>query len=110
MKQKTPNINNRKACVGSVYIMTHSFFSDVVRIGCTQEEPQHYVKSLSAKTPGDYSLVFHVQCDNPCYVKKRIQQHLSAQEYVQDFYQVTPAIAKRLLTRATLLIEKLKTF
>jgi len=93
--------------LGSVYVMTHSFFSDVIRIGCTPEDPKEYTKSLSAKTPGDYTLVFSLQCNNPCKVKKRIKQHLNAQEYVNEFYQVSADVAERLLTRETLIIPTL---
>jgi hypothetical protein len=30
---------------GNVYVMTHSFFSDVVRIGCTPTDPLEYAKT-----------------------------------------------------------------
>jgi len=98
---------NNEASVGNVYVMTHSFFSDVIRIGCTPEDPQEYVKSLSAKTPGEYTVVFSLQCSNPCKVKKRIQEHLNAQEYVKEFYQVPANVAERLLKRETLVIPTL---
>jgi len=100
---------NEKADVslGNVYVMTHSFFSDVIRVGCTPEDPQEYAKSLSVRTPGEYSLVFSLQCNNPCKVKKRIKEHLNAQEYVNEFYQVPAEVAQRLLTRETLIIPTL---
>jgi len=104
---KNSQKENTKALVGNVYVMTHSFFSDVIRIGCTPEDPQEYVKSLSAKTPGDYTLVFSLQCSNPCKVKKRIQAHLNAKEYVKEFYQVPAIVAERLLKRETLVIPTL---
>lgn len=31
---------------GNVYVMTHSFFSDVIRIGCTPENPPDYAKKF----------------------------------------------------------------
>lgn len=98
---------NKEASIGNVYVMTHSFFSDVVRIGCTPEDPQKYVKLLSAKTPGDYTLVFSLQCSNPCKIKKQIQAYLNAQEYVKEFYQVPAKMAERLLKRETLVIPTL---
>ena len=98
---------NDKDSVGNVYVMTHSFFSDVVRIGCTTEDPKEYVKSLSAKTPGDYTVVFSLECNNPCRVKKRIQEHLNAKEYVKEFYQVPAKVAEHLLKRETLVIPTL---
>jgi len=104
---KNSQQQNKKASVGNVFVMTHSFFSDVVRIGCTPEDPLEYVKSLSAKTPGDYTLVFSLQCSNPCNVKKRIQEHLNAKKYVEEFYQVPAIVAERLLKRETLVIPTL---
>jgi len=100
---------NLDVSLGSVYVMTHSFFSDVIRIGCTHEDPQEYTKLLSAKTPGDYQLVFSLQCNNPCKVKKRIKDHLNAKKYINEFYQVPAEIAERLLTREVLLIPTLNT-
>ncbi len=104
---KDLRLNNEKTLAGSVYVMTHSFFSDVVRIGCTVQDPKEYVKSLSAKTPGDYTLVYSLKCNNPCKVKKQIQGYLSAQEYVKEFYQVPATMAERLLKRETLMIPTL---
>ncbi|PCH94380.1 MAG: hypothetical protein COB83_11675 [Gammaproteobacteria bacterium] len=107
MKNSQLKTENKDVSLGSVYVMTHSFFSDVVRIGCTPGDPQEHAKSLSAKTPGDYTLVFSLQCSNPCKVKKRIREYLNAQEYVKEFYQVPAEIAERLLTRETLVIPTL---
>lgn len=107
MEQSQQQIESKEQSLGNVYVMTHSFFSDVIRIGCTPEDPQEYAKSLSAKTPGDYTLVFSLQCSNPCKVKKRIREHLNAQEYVNEFYQVPAEVAERLLRRETLIIPTL---
>lgn len=93
--------------LGNVYVMTHSFFSDVVKIGCTTEEPVEYAKALSAKTIGEYSVAYSLQCKNPCKVKKQIKKYLDAQEYVNEFYQVSPEVAKKLLKRETLVIPSL---
>lgn len=95
--------------LGNVYVMTHSFFSDVVKIGCTPEDPQEYAKSLSAKTIGEYSVVFSLQCSNPCKVKKQIREYLKAEEYTKEFYQVSPEMAAKLLRRETLKIPNLIT-
>jgi hypothetical protein len=91
--------------LGYVYVMTHSLFSDVVKIGCTPEDPKKYAKSLSAKTIGEYHVAFSLQCSNPCKVKKQIKEYLSAQEYVSEFYQVSPEVAGKLLRRETLKIS-----
>lgn len=90
--------------LGNVYVMTHSFFSDVIRIGCTTEDPETYAETLSKKTAGHYTLAFSLQCDNPCKVKKQIQSYLNTQEYVNEFYQVTTEVAERLLKREILRI------
>jgi hypothetical protein len=87
--------------------MTHSFFSDVIRIGCTTEDPKTYAKRLSEKTPGEYTLAFSLQCDKPCQVKSQIQTYLNAEEYVNEFYQVTTDVAERLLKRESLRIPML---
>ncbi len=89
---------------GNVYVMTHSFFSDVVRIGCTPKDPEDYAKQISQNTPGDYSVVFSLKCMNPCKVKKQIREYLNAQEYVNEFYQVPAEVAESLLKRETLRI------
>lgn len=107
MKNLPQQIENIDVDQGSVYVMTHSFFSDVIRIGCTSDDPQEYTKSLSAKTPGDYKLVFSQQCNNPCKVQQRIKEHLTAQEYVKEFYQVSAVVAERLLKREILIIPTL---
>jgi hypothetical protein len=112
-----PNTRESKALtakknvsLGNVYIMTHSFFSDVIKIGCTPEDPNEYAKLLSAKTIGEYSVVFTLQCDNPCKVKKQIKEYLKAEEYTKEFYQVSPKVAEKLLRRETLKIPSLVAF
>jgi hypothetical protein len=97
-------VQNCDKSLGNVYIMTHSFFSDVVRIGCTTENPKDYAKTLSKKTPGHYTLAFSLQCDNPCKVKKQIQTYLNTHKYANEFYQVTTEVAERLLKREVLRI------
>ncbi|PHR83932.1 MAG: hypothetical protein COA59_09840 [Colwellia sp.] len=107
MKNNPQSVKNNDKLLGNVYVMTHSFFSDVIRIGCTIEDPKEYAKTLSKKTPGDYTLAFSLQCDNPCKVKKQIQTYLNAQEYVNEFYQVSTEVAERLLRREILRIPML---
>jgi hypothetical protein len=89
---------------GFVYIMTHSFFSDVIRIGCTSDDPKKYAQSLSKNSPGDYSLVYSLACCDPCEVKKQIRAYLNAKKYVNEFYQVPAEVAVKLLKRETLKI------
>jgi hypothetical protein len=84
--------------------MTHSFFSDVVKIGCTIEDPQTYAKTLSAKTIGEYSVAFSLRCKSPCKVTKQIKSYLNAKEYVNEFYQIPADVAEKLLKRETLKI------
>jgi len=109
MKNITESASNSDVLLGNVFVMTHSFFSDVIRIGCTTEDPEVYVKTLSEKTPGNYTLVFSLQCENPCHVKKQIKTYLNAQEYVEEFYQVTAEVAKNLLKRESLRIPMINT-
>jgi hypothetical protein len=107
MKNIPQPAQSSEISLGNVYIMTHSFFSDVVRIGCTNEDPKIYAKTLSKKTPGEYTLAFSLQCDNPCQVKNQIQTYLNAEKYVNEFYQVTTNVAERLLKRESLRIPML---
>ena len=109
-ENRTETTTKKDIALGNVYVMTHSFFSDVVKIGCTTEDPQEYAKSLSAKTIGEYSVAFSLQCSNPCKVKKQIKSYLNAQEYVNEFYQVSPEVAEKLLRRKTLIIPSLNSF
>lgn len=95
--------------LGHVYVMTHSLFSDVVKIGCSAENPKEHAKLLSAKTIGDYSVVFSLACDNPCQIKRQVKAYLQAEEYVTGFYQVPIEVAGKLLKRETLIIPSLTT-
>jgi len=104
MNKSTSSLECNDISLGHVYVMTHSFFSDVVRIGCTKNEPEEYAKSLSVNTPGKYTLVFSLKCSNPCRIKKQIKQYLNAQKYVNEFYEVSPEVASKLLKRETLKI------
>ena len=70
MEDAAMPVDNSLNSVGNVYVMTHSFFSDVIKIGCTPNDPEAYAKELSAKSPGNYTLVYSVKCSNPCQVKK----------------------------------------
>jgi hypothetical protein len=104
MKNIPQPAQSSEVLLGNVYVMTHSFFSDVIRIGCTTEDPETYAKTLSEKTPGKYTLAYSLQCDNPCKVKSQIQSYLNAEEYVNEFYQVKTDVAERLLKRESLRI------
>lgn len=110
VKKTSQSTQNSNVSLGNVFVMTHSFFSDVIKIGCTTEDPEEYAKILSKKTPGNYTLAFSLQCDNPCKVKKQIKTYLNAQEYVDEFYQVTPEVAESLLKRESLRIPMLTSF
>jgi len=84
--------------------MTHSFFSDVIRIESTENDPQEYTQLLSNKAPGEYTLVYSIACIEPHKVKLQIKKYLNAQQYIDEFYQVSPELAKKLLKRETLKI------
>lgn len=96
--------SNNEASNGNVYVMTHSFFNDVIKIGCTPSDPDDYAKILSEKTPGEYTVVYSINCSSPCKVKKQIRSYLNAKEYVDGFYQVPAEVAENLLKRETLRI------
>lgn len=102
-------MNNNDIAIGNVYVMTHSFFSNVVRIGCTPDDPQKYSELLSSSTPGDYTLVYAIECKNPCHVKKQIREYLQAKKYVNEFYEVSTEVATKLLKRETMRISILDT-
>ena len=95
---------------GNVYIMTHSIFSNVIKIGCTPDDTEAYAKSLSAKGPGDYKLYFSLPCNNPCQVKKQLRKHFVAEQYVNEFYEVSPEVAKSALKRELMKIPVLSTY
>ena len=107
MEDSIKSKDKQNTAEGNVYVMKHSFFSDVIKIGCTPNDPEEYAKSLSAKSPGTYSLIFSLKCNNPCQVKKQIKNYLNAQEYTNEFYQVPAEIAAKLLKRETLRIPML---
>ncbi len=96
--------NNADISTGNVYVMSHSLFSNVIRIGCTPEDPLDYAKSLSATTPGTYTLVYALQCKNPCQVRQQIREYLQAKKYVNEFYEITAEVAEKLVKRETLRI------
>ncbi|MGB2740207.1 MAG: GIY-YIG nuclease family protein [Cognaticolwellia sp.] len=104
MKNTDKENDNDDISYGNVYVMTHSFFNDVIKIGCTPIDPEEYALALSAKTPGNYKVVFSLKCANPCKVKKQIREYLNAKEYVNEFYQVPADVAETLLKRETLRI------
>ncbi len=109
MKNSHQQLASKDVTHGNICVMKHSFFSDVIRIACTPEDPKEYAKSLSASTPGDYTLIYAQLCNDPCKIKNRIKEHLSAQMYTKEFYQVPVDVAKRLVKREILRIPALST-
>jgi len=107
MDNSQQGINRDNVAFGNVYIMTHSIFSNVIKIGCTTDDTEEYAKSLSAKGPGDYKLYFSLACDNPCLIKKKLREHFIAEQYVNEFYEVSPEIAKNVLKRELMKIPVL---
>ncbi len=104
MENTEQHSKNDNVSYGNVYVMTHSFFSDVIKIGCTPKNPDEHAKQMSENTPGDYKVDFSLKCMHPCKVKKQIREYLNAQEYVNEFYQVPAEVAESLLKRETLRI------
>lgn len=93
---------NSPITTGNVCVLTHSFFSDVVRIGCTATDPDEYAKALSAKSPGEYTVVYALACQNPSSINKQVQQYLTSKKYIDEFYQTSVDVAAKLLKRTTL--------
>lgn len=91
----------------NICIMTHSFFSDVIRIELTDNDPKDYALSLSQSTPGNYSVVFSLECEQANNVVSRIKDYLSNKKYVSEFYEVSPKFVEQLLKRETLRIPVL---
>ncbi|WP_232771275.1 GIY-YIG nuclease family protein [Colwellia sp. 75C3] len=87
--------------------MTHSIFSDVIKIGCTPADIVEYTKSLSAKSPGQYELFFSLPCDNPCQITKQLRKHFDAKQYINEFYEVSPEAARNALKREVMKIPVL---
>jgi hypothetical protein len=107
IKNSPQSITDNHVTFGHVYIMTHSIFSSVIRIGCTPNDTVEYSKYLSANNPGDYQLYFSLACDNPCEIKKQLRKHFNGKKYVNEFYEVSPEIAKSVLKREIMKIPAL---
>lgn len=107
MKNTPQPTQSCEILLSNVYVMTHSFFSDVIRIGCTTQDPETYAKTLSEKIPRKYTLIFSLQCENPCKVNNQIETYLKAEGNINEFYQVSTDIAERLLKRESLRIPML---
>lgn len=99
------NIVKGQAAEGNVYVMTHSIFSNIVRIGCTSRPPEEYAKVLSKNIPGDYDVVFQLFCKNPCQIKQQVKEYLSEKKYVNEFYEVAPERVAKLIKNESLKIS-----
>lgn len=89
---------------GNVYIMKHSLFSDVIRIGCTPDDPIHYTQTLSKKSPGSYTLLYAQACQQPCKVTRKVRRYLTEKNYINEFYEVSPSCAIKLFKQEVLRI------
>jgi len=95
---------------GYVYVMTHSFFSDVIRISHTKDDPEQDAKFLSSQSPGEYKVVFSIECADPSKINNQIKKYLTPQKYIDEFYQTSIKVASKLLERETLKIPTSNTF
>ncbi|GHE77658.1 GIY-YIG nuclease family protein [Thalassotalea profundi] len=109
LEETQQSIPTDNVSFGNVYIMTHSIFSNVIRIGCTTKNTEDYAKELSAQTPGEYSIYFSLPCDNPCMVKKEIRKHFNSKNHVNEFYEISPEAAKTILKREVMKIPLVST-
>ncbi len=100
-------LNANKHEHGHVYVMTHSIFSDVVRIGCTPEDTEQYAKNLSLNTPGEYHIAYSSPCESPCEVKQRVRESLQNKIYMNEFYEVSVDEAKSMVQREVMRIPSM---
>lgn len=107
MNNSLQNPHQDSVSFGNVYIMTHSIFSNMIRIGCTPCDTKDYAESLSEKSPGHYDLFYSLPCNNPCQVKKQMSEYFSKNNYINEFYEVSPQAAKSILTREVMRIPSL---
>lgn len=92
---------------GNICVLNHSFFSDVIRIECTQDTPKHKADELSKKSPGEYNVVYHTHCHNPAQIKENVQKHLTYIQCVNDFFEASPEQVIQLIKRETMRIPAL---
>jgi T5orf172 domain len=97
--------NNTKP--GYIYVMTHSIFSDVVKVGSTVEEPHEYAQKLSQKVPGQYHLKFAQQCNNPKNIENIIRNYLHKNACTTEFFEVPEQYAVNLIKREVLRIPSI---
>ena len=91
---------------GSVYILKHPFFHDVVKFGCTHRNPDDIARELSSKARllGQFSVFHSIQCEDPCTVKKRVVNSLNENLCIDEFYEVAPEVALKIVQRETMRI------
>ncbi len=96
--------DNANRANGYVYVMAHSLFSDVVKIGSTDHEPHRYAQTLSETVPGHYKVEFAQQCNNPYKIQQQVRDYLKANACVNEFYEVPAQVATNLIKREMLRI------
>jgi len=97
-------------CHGSVYVMKHSFFEGVVRVGCTPKELEQYAAELTNNTnlPGKYSVYSYVTCDDPCLVRSRVLDILKEHRAGGEFFDMMPEEATAIIKRESMRIPALE--
>jgi len=108
MKNKPLSSIKNEKYYGYVCVMTHSFFNDIIKVGCTTLDPTLYAMALSEKTPGDYKIFFSLNCLNPNKVEERIHKQLHSEEYINEFYQVSAKRVESILKREVLRIPSIE--
>jgi len=95
------------AKTGNVFILQHSFFQNVVQFGCTSKDPNLIATKLTKQTrmPGEFSVISSLFCDEPCEVKKRVTNALKLAHYVEEFYEISPEAAFKVIQREILRID-----
>ncbi len=85
---------------GSVYVLTNSALSNVVKIGYTTRSAEKRARELSGTgVPGKWQVAHEISTGSPKQVEKTVHQKLSRQK-VRDggeFFEVSPEKAARVV-------------
>jgi len=91
---------------GSVFILQHTLFDNVLKFGCTHRNPDDVALELTSKVsmPGKFSVISAIRCINPCKVKEKVIEIFEPARYVDDFYEVPVDTALSMIKRESMRI------
>ncbi|GLX77756.1 hypothetical protein tinsulaeT_10960 [Thalassotalea insulae] len=95
-----------------IYILQHSFITDVVRVGASEKHPELIAQELSHKInlPGEYQVISSMHCANAQSASALIKQSIKHYQTAGGFYQLTPEHALKYIKRDTMRIPVTVTF